>query len=299
MTEPAGRLAGFVAEVGREGPVVALGGRTHWWVGGAPAGGARQVRAPAGILSHHPEELTVRCGAGTTVIELDAALAERGQMVPLDPADPARATVGGVLAAGLSGPRRLRHGPVRDALLEARYVSADGRLIRAGGPTVKNVSGYDLCRLLVGSVGTLGLLGEVVLRVRPRPAAARWLAGEADPVALRRRLHAPSSILWDGVTTWVLLEGHPRDVAEQAVASGLREVAGPPPLPPFRRSVPPRSLRQLDGPFVAEVGVGTVHVAQPPPPRVVSEPVRRLHERLKAAFDPTGRLGPGRDPLVR
>src|SRR5207247_4197918 len=103
------------------------------------------------------------------------------------------ATVGGVLAVGRSGLRRLRFGPIRDVLLEARYVSAEGRLVKAGGPTVKNVSGFDLCRLLVGSLGTLGLLAEVVLRCRPLPAESRWLAGEADPLGLLRRPYRPSS----------------------------------------------------------------------------------------------------------
>src|SRR5206468_8580471 len=135
--------------------------------GGPPSPEVREVRAPAGVASFEPAEMTVRCGAGTTVAELDAALAEHGQCVALPDWD--GGTVGGVLAVGRSGVRRLGYGPVRDALLEARFVSAEGRLVKAGGPTVKNVSGFDLCRLLVGSLGTLGLIGEVVLRTRPLP----------------------------------------------------------------------------------------------------------------------------------
>src|SRR4029077_12080729 len=126
------------------------------------------------------------------------------------------ATVGGVLAVGRSGIRRLGYGPVRDTLLEARYVSAEGRRVKAGGPVVKNVSGFDLCRLLVGSLGTLGLLAQVVLRCRPLPAVSRWLAGGADPFDLLGRLYRPSSILWDGTTTWVLLEGHAAVLTDQA-----------------------------------------------------------------------------------
>ena len=112
-------------------------------------------------------------GAGTTCAELDAVLAERGQECPLDPRD-ATATVGGVIACGLSGVRRLRHGPLRDQVLEVRFVTADGRLVKAGGPTVKNVTGYDLPRLLVGSFGTLGLLSQVTLRCRPIAKARAW-----------------------------------------------------------------------------------------------------------------------------
>lgn len=284
-------LTAFAAEVGSEGAVAPLGGNTQWRVE-RPEG--RVVRAPAGIISHVPAEMTVRVRAGTPVAELEAALAEAGQMVPLDPLDPARATVGGVLAEGDSGLRRLRYGPVRDTLLEVRYVSADGRLIKAGGPVVKNVSGFDLCRLMVGSKGTLGVLAEVVLRARPVPAARRWMMGRTDPFGLPRRLHSPSAILWDGNMTWVLLEGDPGDVAAQAAELGRAfvDVGGPPKLPPYRHSGRPSDLHQLTGPFVAEVGVGTVHTDHPPPPVELSRP--DLHRRVKELFDPGNRLNPGR-----
>jgi glycolate oxidase FAD binding subunit len=277
-------LAAFAEEVGAEGPVVPVGGGTHW----AATGEGRRVRAPSGVDTYEPAEMTVRVRAGTTVAELDAALAEHRQMVPLDPAEPTQATVGGVLAEGVSGVRRLRWGPVRDTVLEVRYVSAEGRVVKSGGPVVKNVSGFDLCRLMVGSRGTLGVLAEVVLRVQPVPQASRWFrARDVDPFEVRRGLHRPSSVLWDGTTTWVLLEGHPADIA-----SDWEEVDGPPPLPPYRRSLPPSHLRGLTGTFVAEVGVGTVHVDTLPQ---VVEPDRvDLHRRVKQLFDPTGRLNPGR-----
>ncbi len=117
---------------------------------------------------------------------------------------------------GRSGIRRLGDGPVRNTLLQARYVSAAGEVVKGGGPTVKNVSGFDICRLLVGSQGTLGFLGEVILRTRPRPAASQWFsAPAADPWPLFGTLHRPTAVLWDGSTVWALLEGHPDDVAEQ------------------------------------------------------------------------------------
>jgi glycolate oxidase FAD binding subunit len=246
-----------------------------------------------GIITYEPAEMTVRVRAETVVADLDAALAEHGQMCPLDPADPLQATVGAVLAAGESGIRRLRYGPLRDILLEVRYRSADGRMVKAGGPVVKNVSGFDLCRLLVGSRGTLGVITEAVLRVQPRPAVSRWLMGAADPFAVRRKLFRPSSILWDGEMTWVLLEGHPADVADEASAlgAGFVDAAGPPALPPHQWSLRPSALSALsaqDGVFVAEVGVGTVHRDEPQPPR----PVDPLHEKVRAAFDPERRLSP-------
>jgi FAD/FMN-containing dehydrogenase len=298
----AGALEAFAAEVGpaEAGPVVAEGGRTQWSAGVVDAealAAARVVRAPAGVVAVEAADMTVRVRARTPVADVDAALAEVEQVVAVP--DWPGATVGGVLAVGHSGLRRLGWGPVRDTVLEVRYVSAEGRLVAAGGPTVKNVSGFDLCRLLVGSLGTLGLVGEVVLRTRPRPATERWLAGEADPFALLRRLHRPASILWDGTTTWVLLDGHPADVGAQArLCEGLAPVEGGPSLPPHRWSLRPSELRALEGEFVAEVGVGTVHRPDPQPARPVDPAVRSLHQRIKAQFDPTGRLAPGRDPLA-
>lgn len=251
---------------------------------------ARQpMTAPAGVVGYEPAEMVVRAGAGTTCGALDAVLAEHRQMVPLDPAQPDVATVGAVLAAGDSGIRRLRYGPVRDTLLEATLVLADGTTVKAGGPVVKNVTGYDLCRLFVGSHGTLGLLVECVLRCQPRPAVARWLrsAPGVDPFAVRQALFRPSSILWDGTTTWVLLEGRAAEVdAERRALDGdWTEVDGPPPLPAGgRESLRPSELRGLEGEFVAEVGVGTVHRPHEVPPRPVDPSVRALNDRVRAAF---------------
>jgi FAD/FMN-containing dehydrogenase len=288
----------FATDVGPEdaGPVVAVGGGTQSDLGGSVDAAARAVRAPTGIVEISPAEMTVRVGAGTTVADLDAALAEVGQCVAL-PARPG-STIGGVLATGRSGLRRLGWGPVRDALLEARFVTAQGRVAVAGGPTVKNVSGYDLCRLLVGSFGTLGLFGEVVLRTRPLPAAEQWFSAGTDPFALRRAVHRPLSVLWDGSTTWLLLAGHPADVHTEAAHAGLAPCEGPPPLPPHRWSIPPRAVRALPGEvsdrFVAEVGVGVVHRHDAQPARSLPPALATLHRRLKAGFDPTGRLAPGR-----
>lgn len=294
-----GVLAALAAEVGAEGPVVARGGGTQLDVGSPVDAGARVVRAPAGVVEHLPAEMTVRVRAGTRVVDLDAALAEAGQCVAL--AAWPGATVGGVLAVGRSGLRRLGWGPVRDAVLELRYVSAEGRVVKGGGPTVKNVSGYDIPRLFVGSLGTLGVIAEVVLRTRPLPPCERWFAVEGvDPFALRRSLHRPAAVLWNGTTTWALLDGHPADVDSAARVTGLsgHDVEGPPELPSQRWSLDPADLAALPadgaGLFVAEVGVGTVHRTTPQPRREMAAPIRDLHQRLKAAFDPTGRLAPGR-----
>jgi len=290
-------LSSFAAEVGADDPVTCVGARCLWHVGGDVHPGAREVSAPAGIDWIAPEEMTVSCGAGTTVAELDAALAEEGQQVAL----PAWGTVGGVLAVGRSDHRRLGYGPVRDTLLQAGVVTAGGEVAKVGGPTVKNVSGFDLARLLVGSVGTLAFLGDVILRTRPRPQAAAWFraAEGTDPFALFRALYRPTSLLWDGTTTWARLEGHPIDLDGAVALHGLEAVEDPPPLPPYRLSMPPAALRGLDGRFVAEIGVGLVHLDEPAEAAPQSEEVLALHRRIKEAFDPAGRLNPGRDPLSR
>jgi FAD/FMN-containing dehydrogenase len=298
-------LDAFAEEVGADGPVRVVGGRTRWGVGGAAPDGVREVRAPSGVVTYQPAEMTVQVGAGTTLEELGLTLVEHGQECAL--AGPVGATVGGAVAVGWNDLRRTRVGLARDALLQARVVTAEGRLVTAGGPTVKNVAGFDLCRLLVGSLGTLALVGEVILRTRPRPPAHRWLTGTADPFAVAAALHRPAAVLWDGTTTWVRVEGQPADVEEQArTAARLGcgdEAAGPPELPPHRWSRTPASLRSLPGDpalagaaFVAEVGVGTVHAAGPPPAVHPDPRVRALGQRVKAAFDPTGRCNPGRDP---
>ncbi len=294
-------LLAFADEVGGPdaGPVTCVGGRTQWDVGGAASSGSREVSAPKGIVEFEPAEMVVRVRAGTTVAELDDALAGGGQQVALDPRDPGRATVGGVLAVGRSGLRRLRYGPVRDTVLEVRVAMAAGTLVKGGGPVVKNVSGYDLARLLVGSIGTLGFLAEVVLRCSPRPAVATWLqsAEGGDPFDARARLFRPSSLLWNGRTTWVLLEGHAADVRSErsALGAGWTEVSGPPEVPTGgRRSVRPSELRNLEGDFLAEIGIGTIHLPSPwmaPPP---DRSTVALQRRVKDAFDSTGRMNPGR-----
>jgi FAD/FMN-containing dehydrogenase len=248
------------------------------------------LTAPVGVVEYEPAEMVVRVGSGTTCAALDAVLAEHGQMVPLDPPDPHGATVGAVLAAGRSGIRRLRYGPVRDTVLEVTMVLGDGTTVKAGGPVVKNVTGYDLCRLFVGSRGTLGFLVECVVRCQPRPQVARWWRSAADgtdPFDVWQRLFRPSSILWDGTTTWVLLEGRAAEVDAEhaALGDGWVEVGGPPPLPRGgRESLRPSALRTLTGEFVAEVGIGTVHRPYEVPPRELDPSVRALQERVMAAF---------------
>lgn len=295
-------VAGFAAEVGVEGPVAVEGGRTRWDLGGPPEGAPRLVRAPAGVVEYRPEEMVVRVGAGTTVADLHAGLAEQGQRTAL----PDRGgTVGGAVVVGENDRDVLVRGAVRNAVLQVTYVSAEGRIVSGGGPTVKNVSGFDIPQLIVGSLGTLGCVAEVILRTNPIPAVSRWFTTDVDPFQLFDILLAPSAILWDGSTTWLHLEGHLPDVdselARARTLGAVEPVERWPDEPGRHRwSLEPGSLRTvdglLDGPFLAAVGVGTVWATVPQPPRRLSPPLEAIHQRMKSFFDPTGRLNPGRQP---
>jgi glycolate oxidase FAD binding subunit len=284
-------VAAFAADVGGDGPVTISGLGTR----GGPVDGVRCVRAPVGIEWIEPAEMTMRCGAGTSVAEVDAALAEHGQCVAIPPSG----TIGGALAVGHSGLRRLGWGPVRDTLLQVRYVSAAGEVVKGGGPTVKNVSGFDMCRLIVGSRGTLGFIAEVILRTRPLPTHEQWFTSIADPWTLLAGLYRPTSVLWDGTTTWVLLDGHPDDVESQATRFDLARVEGPPDLPEYRWSMAPSALAELGDdpdPFVAEIGVGIAHHSRPAVERELDPVIADLTSRITTEFDPRGRLNPGRAP---
>jgi FAD/FMN-containing dehydrogenase len=284
-------LTDFADRVGSIDPITISGLSTR----GGGVVGVREVSAPHGIEWIQADEMTLGCGAGTPVDEIEAALAEVGQRTVL----PAGGTVGGALAAGVSGIRRLGDGPLRDALLQTRYVAADGSVVKAGGPTVKNVSGFDVCRLLVGSRGTLGFLGDVIVRTRPVALCSQWFCGDHQrPLAVLESAYRPIAVLWDGRCVFVLLEGHPRDVADQAAALGLVECAGPPALPARRTHV--GCVEALDavqalapGSFVAEIGVGVVHAAIDIPRRPTDAGVTRVSQRVKHGFDPAGRLNPG------
>lgn len=293
-------LHAFADEVGADGTVAVAGGRTRWHLGGTLADDARVVSAPSGIVAYAASEMTVQVRAGTTVAALDAELAAKGQRTAL----PDRGgTVGGAIAVGENAADVMARGRLRDAVLQVRYVSAEGDLVTGGGPVVKNVTGYNLPKLMTGSLGTLGLFAEFILRTNPVPAASRWLAADGvDPAAVLAALYRPAAVRWDGTTTWVHLEGHVPDIhADSTLLAGLAgfvEVDGPPALPPHRWSLAPTATLNLPdanvGRSVVAVGVGLAWADTPQPDRPPQPGVDAVSARLKQNFDPTGRLNPGR-----
>lgn len=127
------------------------------------------------LVDYQPDDLTVTVEAGMTVAALAAMLAQRGQVLPLDPPLPERATLGGVIAGNLSGPSRCAYGTPRDWLIGIQVIGGDGAIIKGGGRVVKNVAGYDLCKLYSGSRGTLGAICELSFKLYPRPEASGTL----------------------------------------------------------------------------------------------------------------------------
>ncbi len=153
-------------------PLRLRGGGSKDFLGQGFAGELLDTRPLAGILSYEPTELVITALAGTPLAQIEAVLAERGQMLAFEPPSFAgAATVGGVVAAGLSGPRRASVGSVRDFVLGLGCMDAQGRELQFGGQVMKNVAGYDVSRLMCGAMGILGLITQVSLKVLPRPAA--------------------------------------------------------------------------------------------------------------------------------
>jgi glycolate oxidase FAD binding subunit len=220
------RLRGAAA---RGTPLRLRGGGSKDFYGGAPRGELLDTRAHAGIVDYEPTELVVTARCGTPLAELEDALAAQGQMLAFEPPHfGAGATLGGCVAAGLSGPRRAAAGALRDFVLGARLVDGQARELGFGGRVMKNVAGYDVARLLAGSLGTLGLILEVSLKVLPRPAAEHTLRLELPQdkalESLNRWAGTPlpvSASAWRDGELCVRLSG-----AERAVQAAAQKLGG-------------------------------------------------------------------------
>ncbi len=168
----AGELRRAAAQAFSEGTVMLpVGGGTKLQLGNLAPRDAVAIRTSGlrGIAEYEPDNMTVSVRAGTPLAEVQEVLAAQRQFIPLDPPHPERATLGGLISCNTSGPLRFRYGTLRDFLLGVRIVHADGTETKAGGKLVKNVTGYDMCKLYTGALGTLGILTEATLKVMPRP----------------------------------------------------------------------------------------------------------------------------------
>jgi len=162
------------AAVSTAQPLCIIGGDTKAFYGQSAAGEPLSTTGWAGIVSHEPSELVVTVRAGTPLVELEAVLAEQGQCLPFEPPRFGTAsTIGGAVAAGLAGPARATAGGVRDYVLGAQFINGKGEWLTFGGQVMKNVAGYDVSRAMAGSMGTLGVITDISLKVLPvAPAEA-------------------------------------------------------------------------------------------------------------------------------
>ena len=210
-------------------PLDIVGGGTKRFYGEFTAGTPLSVTELSGITSYEPTELVVTARAGTLLRELEAALAERGQCLPFEPPRfAAGGTLGGMVAAGLSGPARASAGSVRDHVLGATLLNGNGEILTFGGQVAKNVAGYDVSRLIAGSLGVLGVICEVSLKVLPKPVDTATLSFELDePQALRQLGIWNSKPLGISATAWADGRLHVRLAgARAAVAAACANLGG-------------------------------------------------------------------------
>lgn len=179
-------IATLLAYANKEGlNVLVRGGGTQLNEGFPPIGGdilLSTVRLNK-LVEHAPHDLTVTVQSGMSLVNVQHVLAEARQWLALDPLVAPQATIGGIIATNISGPRRLRYGGVRDQIIGVRVVLADGTIAKGGGKVVKNVAGYDLPKLFTGSLGTLGVIVEATFRLYPLPVASRTVTISSSTLA--------------------------------------------------------------------------------------------------------------------
>ncbi|MGZ5199665.1 MAG: glycolate oxidase subunit GlcE [Telluria sp.] len=334
----------------RKTPLRIRGGGTKDWYGQRLEGEILDTRSHTGIVDYEPTELVITARCGTPLADIEAVLAERNQMLAFEPPHFGHgATIGGAVAAGLSGPRRATSGAVRDFVLGAKIMDGAGQVLNFGGQVMKNVAGYDVSRLMAGSMGTLGLLLEVSVKVLPRAFCETTLRFDLDEIGAIRKLNEwggqplpVSASCWHSGVLALRLSG-----AQAAVEAAVRSLGGETvenaeqfwlalreqqhpffdgDAPLWRLSVPSTASAIVlkGGPQLIEWGGAqrwlrapsdaatrdsirrtiaasgghatlfrggdkTVGVFQPLAPAVA-----KIHERMKAAFDPSNVFNPGR-----
>ena len=252
---------------GANGPLAVRGGATRHRPG---PGEPLTTRGLAGITLYEPGALTLVAQAGTPISEVEAALAAEGQRLPFEPMDHRRLlgttgepTLGGAVALNVSGPRRVQAGACRDSLIGVRFVDGEGTVVKNGGRVMKNVTGYDLVKLMAGARGTLGILSQVSFKVLPAAATQATLrldgldvgqavramaAGLSSPFEVNAAAHDPAR-----AATWLRIEGLEGSVGYRAgelrrvlSAFGAPEVLNPEASAGIWREV--RDAAAMDGP---------------------------------------------------
>jgi len=264
-----------VVAASRSGTALRLrGAGTKDFYGERLEGELLDLRPHRGVIDYEPSELVITARCGTPLSEIEALLAEQGQFLAFEPpafgADP---TIGGVIAAGLSGPRRLQVGAARDFVLGAKLLDATGEELSFGGRVMKNVAGFDVSRLLCGSLGFLGIITEVSLKVLPRPRCEQTVVlrlAAHDALAQFNRwgsLPLPiSAAAWVDGSAWVRLSG-----AVPAVRAACQRTGGDP----------------VDDAMAGAFWNGLRHFTQP---FWQSDPLWRVSVPSTAALEPAGKL---------
>lgn len=326
-------------------PLDIVGGGSKSFLGRVTQSEPFDVSAHRGVVAYEPTELVITARAGTPLAEIEAVLADGGQMLAFEPPHfGASATLGGTVAGALSGPRRPYAGAVRDFVLGVKVLSGEGRTLTFGGQVMKNVAGYDVSRLMVGAMGTLGVLLEISLKVLPLPAQTTTLSFPLDAAAAIERMNAwaakpvpLSGAYHEKDKLFIRLSGTAGGTAQALERLGgdvmedgrrwqdLREhtlehfdsdaplwrLSVPPATPPL--ALPGETLIDWGGALrwlksecqgeeiraaVGKVGGhATIYrhgdrrgeVYHP-----LTRPLLKLHQRLKASFDPRGILNRGR-----
>lgn len=218
-----------LAAIADKTPLNITGSGSKAFYGRPAQGEPLSVSEHRGIISYEPTELVMTARCGTRLADIEAVLAERGQMLAFEPPHfGPDATLGGVVATGLSGSRRPYAGAVRDVVLGVRLLNGHGEILKFGGEVMKNVAGFDVSRLMVGALGTLGVVLDVSMKVLPRPEADTTLIFAMNPDAALIQMNRWAGQKWpfsaacfDGVAVRIRLSG-----AETAIATAQKKLGG-------------------------------------------------------------------------
>jgi glycolate oxidase FAD binding subunit len=323
------QLAAMLRETACAHRTIRLGGNfSKDCLGGPPAAAEVAISTASmnRLLQYDPRDLTISVEAGMPFAELVRILAERNQMLPLDPPWFNESTVGGVLAANLSGPRRRLYGTARDMVIGMTFATLEGKLINSGGMVVKNVAGLDMAKLMIGSFGTLAAIATVNFKVFPVPVGSRTFAMECETAAeaFAERDRILSSVLQPSaidIVNWpqgfrlliraggnaTVLDRYTRElplagIVDDGVWDSISEFPAAfmnanPGGKVVQLSMHPSSMREaaekLQVPFTARAGVIYAHYAQDAPETPLASDFATM-KKVKEMFDPERLLNPGR-----